>query len=151
MTGTKPLVSHLRVLFCLCVLQKDTACTGTKVLNIRHQAQKGFRGTFLGIQQHQKGYLLYIPHSWKIISSYDVIFDDIFSSALVYTEQPYAEAMDMQPSVSYIPYATSSREKTGNIITFLQFEEGDLLSETCEGTERGKNNDDNSTDAPLLS
>ena len=46
--------------------------------------------------------------------------------------------------VSYIPCATSSREQTGNIITFTQFEEGgllyetqNLLSETCDDTESG--------------
>ena len=44
--------------------------------------------------------------------------------------QPYAEAMDMIPAVSYIPYATYTREQTSKIITFTHFEEGDLLSET---------------------
>ena len=39
-TGTKPSVSHLRVLFCPCVVQKATAEFGTKALIIRHQAQK---------------------------------------------------------------------------------------------------------------
>ena len=33
----------------------------------------------------------------------------------------------MQPAVSFIPHATSSHEQTGDIITFLQFEEGNLL------------------------
>ena len=33
----------------------------------------------------------------------------------------------MEPSVSYIPYATSYHEQTGDIITFAQFEEGDLV------------------------
>ena len=41
-TGTKPLVSHLRVLFCPCVVRKSTAHVETKTLNMRHQAQKGF-------------------------------------------------------------------------------------------------------------
>ena len=40
-TGTKPSVSHIRVLFCPCVVQKSTAHFETKTLNIRHQAQKG--------------------------------------------------------------------------------------------------------------
>ena len=44
-----------------------------------------------------------------------VIFDDIFSSAIVYTSQPYTEAMTMQPAVSYIPYAPCSKGKTGDI------------------------------------
>ena len=41
-TGTKPSVSHLRVLFCPCVVQKATAHVETKTLNMRHQAQKDF-------------------------------------------------------------------------------------------------------------
>ena len=31
-----------------------TAHVETKTLNMRHQAQKGFRGIFVGIPQHQK-------------------------------------------------------------------------------------------------
>ena len=71
-TGTKPSVSHLRVLFFPCVVWKATAHVGTKALNMRHQAQKGFCGIFAGIPQNQKGYLVYVPSSRKIISSYDV-------------------------------------------------------------------------------
>ena len=41
-TGTKPSVSHLRVLFCPCVVRKATAHVETMTLNMRHQAQKGF-------------------------------------------------------------------------------------------------------------
>ena len=48
-TGTKPSVSHLRVLFCLCIVLKSTAHVGKKALNMRHQAQKGFCGIFIGI------------------------------------------------------------------------------------------------------
>ena len=33
----------------------------------------------------------------------------------------------MRPEVWYIPYATSSHEKTGDMINVLQFEEGDLV------------------------
>ena len=60
-TGTKPSVSHLRVLCCQFVVRKATAHVETKDLNIRHQAQKGFRGIFVSIPQHQKGYLVYVP------------------------------------------------------------------------------------------
>ena len=87
-TGTKPLVSHLRVLFCPCVVRKTTEHVETKTLNMRHQAKKGFRGIFVGIPQHQKGYLVYVPSTRKIISSYDVVFDERFSSALAYTSRP---------------------------------------------------------------
>ena len=41
----------------------------------------------------------------------------------------------MRPAMSYIPYATSSRGETGDIITFAQFEEGGLLSETHKDAE----------------
>ena len=100
-TGMKPSVSHLRVLFCPCVVQKATAQVETKTLNMCHQAQKGFRGIFVGIPQHQKGYLVYVPSTRKVISSYGVVFDESFSSALSYTSRPYAEAMAMRPSVTY--------------------------------------------------
>ena len=71
----------------------------------------------------------------KIISSYDFVFDESLSSALAYTSQLYSEAMDMLQFVSYILCSTYSKEKTGNIITFANFEEGDLLSETREDAE----------------
>ena len=125
-TGKKPSVSNLRVLFCPCVLRKVTAHVGTKALNMRHQAQKSFHGIFVGITQNKKGYLVYVPITRKIIFSYYVVFDESFSSALVYTSQTYSEAMSMRTDVTYTPCATSSREKTGNIITFTQFEEGSI-------------------------
>ena len=49
----------------------------------------------------------------------------------------------MRLVVTYTPYATYSREQTGDIIKFEHFEEGDLLSETRDNTERGDKNDDN--------
>ena len=57
-TGKKPSVSHLRLLFCPCFVQKATSHVGTKTLNMCHQAQNGFKGIFVGIPQHQKGYLV---------------------------------------------------------------------------------------------
>ena len=77
-TGTKPSVSNLCVLFCPCVIRKATAHVETKTLNMRHQAQKGFCGIFVGISQHQKVYLVYVPSKRKIISSYDVVFEFCF-------------------------------------------------------------------------
>ena len=74
-TGTKPSVSHLRVLFCPCVVWKATAHVETKTLNMRHQAQKGFCSIFVGIPQHQKVYLVYVPSTRKVISSYHVVLD----------------------------------------------------------------------------
>ena len=77
-TGAKPSVLHLRVLFFSCDLRKSTAYVDKKALYMSHQAQKSFHGIFVGIQQHQKGYLVYVLSTRKIISSYDVIFYEIF-------------------------------------------------------------------------
>ena len=52
--------------------------------------------------------------------------------------------MVMRPEVTYIPCATSSREKTGDIITFAQFEEGNILTKTCNDAEICDASDDNS-------
>ena len=64
-TGKKPSVSHLHVLFCPCVVRTATAHVETNTLNMCHQAQKGFRGIFVGIPEHQKGYLEYVPSTKK--------------------------------------------------------------------------------------
>ena len=65
---------------------------------------------------------MYVPSTRKVILSYDVMFDKSFSSALSYTSQPYAEAMEILPAVTYTPYATSSKEQNGDVIKFAQFE-----------------------------
>ena len=149
-TGTKPLVSHIRVLFFSCVVQKYISCVDKKALNMRHQAQKGFSGVFVGIPQHQKGYLVYVTSTSNMISSYDIVFYENISSALVYMSQTYSKAMDIRPGVTYTPYDTSSKEQTGNIITFAQFEEGGLVSETSNDTESSDESDDDSIMPPLL-
>ena len=143
-TGTKPSVSHLRVLFCPCVVRKSTAHVETKTLNMRHQAQKGFRSIFVGIPKHQKGYLVYVPSTIKVNSSYNVVFEESVSSAFSYTPRPYAEAMEMRPTVTYTLYATSFKEQTGDVITFAQFEEGNIFTETRNDTESSDESDSKS-------
>ena len=65
--------------------------------------------------------------------------------------RPYSEAMDMHLYVTYTPCAESSRKKTVYIIAFAQFEEGNLLSETCNDAESGYEANDGSIMPPLLS
>ena len=52
--------------------------------------------------------------------------------------------MAMRPAVTYTPYATSSKEQYGDVITFAQFEEGNLISETCNNIESGDESDSES-------
>ena len=120
--GTKTSVSNLRVLLCPYVVLKATAHVYTKVLTMRHQSQKGSCGIFVGIPHNQKSYLIYVPSTRKIVSSHDVVLDKTFNIALAYTSCIYSESLAMRPAVLYIPYATSSHEQTGDIITFAQFE-----------------------------
>ena len=72
------------------------------------------------------------------------MFDESFVSSLSYTSRPYAEAMVMRLAVTYTSYATSSKEQTGDVITFAHFEEGNLLSETRNDTESGDESDSES-------
>ena len=50
----------------------------------------------------------------------------------------------MRPSVTYTPYATSSKEQTDDVITFAQFEEGNIWTETCNDAESGDEYDNES-------
>ena len=109
-----------------------------------HQSQKGFHSIFVGIPEHQKVYLVYVPSTRKVISSYDVVFDKNLSSVLSYTSRPYSEAMVMRLAVTYTPYATSSKEQTGDVITFTQFEERNILSKTRKDAESGDKSDNKS-------
>ena len=118
---------------------------------MRHQAQKGFCGIFVGIPEHQKGYLVYIPVTRKIISSYDVLVDESFSIELAYTSQPYSEAIAMRLYVMYKPCATYLRGKACNIITFAKFEEGNIWTKTRNDAESNDKSKDDSILPPLLS
>ena len=80
----------------------------------------------MGIPQHLKGYLV----------------------ALSYTSRLYAEAMAMHPAGTYTPYATSSKEQTDDVITFAQFEEGNLISETRNDTE---SDDESNSESIMMS
>ena len=60
-TIKKPSVSHLRVLFCPCAVQKVMAHVEAKTLNMRHQSQKRFRGIFVGIPDIKKDILCTYP------------------------------------------------------------------------------------------
>ena len=92
------------MLVCLCILYKATAHVEKKVLNMRHQTKKWFRGIFIGIPQYKKGYLLYVPSTTKIIYSYYFVSDENKFIALAYTWQPYTEVIATFPDVSYTPY-----------------------------------------------
>ena len=52
--------------------------------------------------------------------------------------------MAIRPAVMYTLCATSSIEQTGDVITFTQFEEGNLLTETRNDTESGDESDSES-------
>ena len=46
--------------------------------------------------------------------------------------------------VTYTPYVTSSREQTGDVITFAHFEEGNILTETRNDSEISDESDNES-------
>ena len=50
----------------------------------------------------------------------------------------------MRPEVTYTLYAKSSKEQTGDVITFAQFEEGNILTETRNDAERGEESESES-------
>ena len=78
------------------------------------------------------------------------MFDEIVSSVLAYTSKPYSEVMEMRSAVTYKPWATSSREQTGDLITFAQFEEGNIWTKTRNNAEIGDVSNNNSIMPPLL-
>ena len=52
--------------------------------------------------------------------------------------------MAMSSAVTYTLYEISSKEKNGNVITFAQFEEGNILTKTRNNTESGDKSENKS-------
>ena len=50
----------------------------------------------------------------------------------------------MRPAVTYTLYATSSKEQTGDVITFTQFDEGNISAKTCKYAESSDEYDNKS-------
>ena len=86
----------------------------------------------------------------RYISSYGVVFYENISSSLAYVSGRHSESMAMRPEVTYTTCATSSREQTGDIITFAQFEEVNILTKTRKNAESVDKSNDDSTMPPLL-
>ena len=126
-TGMKTSISHVHVLFFPCVICKATAHVGKNPLNMRYQSKKVFSWYLHRNSTASKRVSFYEPHKCMIVSLY-VVFDESFSSALSYTSQQYSGETDMQPGLSYIPFAIYSKGKNGDIIMFAHFEEGNLPS-----------------------
>ena len=66
-TGTKPSLSNLWVLFCLCIVQKSTDHVRTTALKMRHQAQRGFWYLCWNSTASERVYFLRIPQTQDCI------------------------------------------------------------------------------------
>ena len=88
--------------FILSIFCMKRYCTyGYKGVKNVSPGAKGFLWYLCWNSTASKRVYFYVPHEWNIISPYDVVFDDIFSSVLAYTPQPYAEAMSMRKDMSW--------------------------------------------------
>ena len=124
--GKKPNINNYRVLFCPCVVKKYTYYKknekGALILSdVKPLSQRGFRGMFVGFNESDSGYQVYIPNTRQIVSSRDVIFDEDFVSTLAHKHQSYKEAlkvrhMDNPPSSNFV-----APERTGDITTMHPF------------------------------
>ena len=52
--------------------------------------------------------------------------------------------MVLRPAVTYTSYDASLKEQTCNVITFAQFEGGNILTKTCNNVESGEKSDNKS-------
>ena len=122
----------------------ESYCTRLqKALNMCHQAQKGFCGILVIIPQHQKGYLLYVPSTRKIVSSYDVVVS--MHVTILFRNNGFVSICDIY-ILLYIFEGTNWRYNNVS-----QFEEGGLLSENRNDTESGDESNDDSIMPPLIS
>ena len=134
-TGMIISISNLRVLFCPCVIQRATVHVGTKAWNMRHQSQKGFQGILVDISQHQKRLSCLCTTQTE---------DRIFVRCCFWWHFFYCVVIQFTTICRSYGYTTRCVTHTlcyifkgvnGNIITFAQFEEENLISETHNNME----------------
>ena len=103
--------------------KKATAHIDRKASNVRHQSQKSVRDIFVRIPQHQKGYLIYISSSQNIFRHMTVY---LTKTILVpwHTCHVHIQSHLRRNQRSCTLHIIHHLK---NIITFSQFEEGDLL------------------------
>jgi hypothetical protein len=87
--GSKPMVSHFRVFGRPCFTKKWTTLVDCKPEDNSKGIQRGIKGIHLGFSPTQKGLLLFVPFTRKIVISGDVICDETFASAVAETWRPY--------------------------------------------------------------
>jgi len=96
---------------------------------------------------HQKGYVIYCPGSRSIVVSDEVIFDELFTSAIALTWQKFQDVLTLRPLASFIPDVRTTLERTGTIATLHpQVEEGTTAVEESTPVEEGHNPDSNDPD-----
>ncbi len=66
---------------------------------------------------HQKGYVIYCPGSRSIVISNNVIFDELFTSAIALTWQKFQDGLTLRPLASFITDVGTTLEHTGTIST----------------------------------
>jgi hypothetical protein len=112
-TGTKPLVSHLRVFGCPAVAKRSVI--SVEGLSTQLCTEKGIRGIFIGLPSNQKGYLIFLPSSRMIACSGDVSFDETFYSTVVTTWRRFEEGIALKPASHVIPGPDMDLEETGDV------------------------------------
>jgi hypothetical protein len=125
--GTKPHISHLQTFGCPVIIRKWTTSDNTN----GKQTERGLRGIFIGLDMHQKGYVIFCPGSRSIVISDDVIFDENFTSAIAQTWQNYQDGIALRPIASFVPDVTTTLEQTGTVADApASVEEGNLIDLT---------------------
>jgi hypothetical protein len=127
--GTKQRIQHFRVFGCPVIVRKWTAADKSN----GKQTEQGIRGIFFGFELNQKGYGFYDPGSRQLYISYDIIFDEMFSSTLATTWRVSHNNLALRQVSSDIPLVTTTMEATGGLESYINpsfsgIEEGNIPS-----------------------
>jgi len=110
--GIKLSISHFHVFRCPITARKWTAGNSSTSKQTKH----GIRGIFFGLDQNQKGYILYAPASRRLCISANITFDEQFNSTIAHTWQLQHDSLALCPVSSDIPLATTTIEHTGEVM-----------------------------------
>lgn len=107
----KPVVARFYVFGCPTVVQKWV----TKQSTQGKQTECGVWGIFIRFDANNKGFMIYCPGSRSIITSEDVTFNELFTSAIATMWQQHKDSLALRPPLTTIPLVTDTMKHTSDV------------------------------------
>jgi hypothetical protein len=123
--GKKPRISRFKVFGCPVLFKKYNSQKDGETTSKFKELQQGARGIFVGFQDDQAGWLIFIQQKisgWHLIISMDVMFDQMFLTGITASIKGFGNSQDTR-KIGNLPTKTLINTKnTGDVTNLADFQ-----------------------------